>query len=635
MSISWRIRSLTLGLVLLTSALIGFSVYSGYDRLVRRQQTENLQRQVLLESRRLEFAFNELLHDVYILKNLPRVRDIAGFDSATQKDKRFADARRDLEDVFESLLVAKPYYNQIRLIGVRDKGREIVRVERVSGGIKRVEKDELQQKGDRNYFVETVRALGDEVRLSKIDLNREHGVIQVPYLPTLRASLPIRKENGQPFGIVIINLDFQAFIQGLLKNEEGRYSYFLANESGDYLYHRDPRMTFGFEFADRHLMQAEFPGVERLFSSDEDNAWTRKETGGDRFAKDLIFCRKIRCFPGQPRRFLVLAILASYEDIAASAKGMARDALALTCIVLIAAFVGAYVLASWLTQPLKRITLAANLIGKGQRNVALPLDQKEEIGVLARAFHHMVETLRENENHIKHANEMLKKTNDDLEHFVHIASHDLREPARRVAVASDLLEVSEGERLSSQGQTLVKSMRQESLKMLEQISEFRALAKIGTTATSRTDVPMGDLVRSVLEGFSEKIQRRSISIRIKEAPVLNIYKNLTMALYNGLVEHALSQVDQKSFELDFTFQWDQDRSGWVMGIRNTGCHIPKDKLEKIFNPFIRLESSKKGSGLSLSICKRIAEFHNGKIWVESEEDFVYFKFILTICDDKK
>jgi len=102
-------------------------------------------------------------------------------------------------------LTAKPAYAQFRIIGVADAGREILRVDRSGPGgtIRRVPDVELQRKGDRGYFKDAIRMRPDEVYVSAIDLNQEQGVIETPYVPTLRVATSIQTPAGDPFGIII------------------------------------------------------------------------------------------------------------------------------------------------------------------------------------------------------------------------------------------------------------------------------------------------------------------------------------------------------------------------------------------------------------------------------------------------
>jgi hypothetical protein len=90
-------------------------------------------------------------------------------------------------------LGSKPAYSQFRLIGIDDGGRELVRVDRSgpNGAVRVIPDAELQRKGDRPYFRETIKLAENEIYVSPIDLNQENGAVEIPDVPTLRVATPI------------------------------------------------------------------------------------------------------------------------------------------------------------------------------------------------------------------------------------------------------------------------------------------------------------------------------------------------------------------------------------------------------------------------------------------------------------
>src|SRR5207248_77058 len=103
-------------------------------------------------------------------------------------------------------LVSKPNYHEFRYIGADDGGRELVRVDRSDAGVppRIVPDNELQRKGDREAFRQTIRLPAGEVYVSQIDLS-----VESPRIPVLRVATPVYAPDGRPFGIVIINVDIR------------------------------------------------------------------------------------------------------------------------------------------------------------------------------------------------------------------------------------------------------------------------------------------------------------------------------------------------------------------------------------------------------------------------------------------
>src|SRR5262249_36294467 len=119
--------------------------------------------------------------------------------------------RERLASRFVAELGAKPTYSQYRLIGIADGRRGIVRVDRMGpgGAVRVVPEAELQRKGDRDYFKATISLPAGAFYSSPIDLNREGGAIETPIVPTLRVASPVYSHDGNPFGILIINVDMR------------------------------------------------------------------------------------------------------------------------------------------------------------------------------------------------------------------------------------------------------------------------------------------------------------------------------------------------------------------------------------------------------------------------------------------
>src|ERR1043165_2893369 len=137
------------------------------------------------------------------LNGLIRARTAGGVDPIDGLSERTWHDRQIERLVAE--LEAKPAYAQFRIIGVEDGGRELIRVDRSgpNGSIRVVPDAELQQKGDRPYFQETIGLPVGTIYVSALNLNREHGAVERPLVPTLRIAPPLQRPDGKPFGIVI------------------------------------------------------------------------------------------------------------------------------------------------------------------------------------------------------------------------------------------------------------------------------------------------------------------------------------------------------------------------------------------------------------------------------------------------
>ncbi|MGD9853278.1 MAG: ATP-binding protein [Nitrospirales bacterium] len=622
MKIASQIRIISLGLVLSTAVLIGVVVYWGFHTLGEGQQRERLEQVVLLEIERLKTAFLEIHHDIGFLAEVPSISKII----QAQRDQRFSveqHEKANLAILFKEVLKTKPYYDQIRLIGIANQGKEIIRVERNPNGIFIVKESDLQQKGTNDYFIKTLQNPPGQAYFSKINLNREHGSIEQPYRPMLRAALPIYQSNDQLFGIVIINMNFKNFIDELFRTRSERYTYFLTNPDGDFLVHPESSHTFGFDLGKSFLAQEEYPVLSPLYGASDQEFVTHWQDLSI-FNPILIHFRKARIFHDDLERFLVFGVSASFRDVQANAHVIMLKVLGITVLLILISLALTFFLTTRLTKPLEWLTQSTHRFAKGLAIPSRPNDPKNEIGLLSVAFDHMVASIKEKENQVASMNHRLLQTNTDLEHFVHIASHNLREPARRMFVLADLIGHEGKEGISPESQDLLLQIQAASVNFLDQMTDFRVFSNITQGTLLRTNINMENLIRSVTEEFTYAFQLRKTSFSIAPFPSLNVYENLVRVLYKNLLDQILKYAHCDDFMISFTAE--QAAGQWTLGLWTTGTSIDQKNLAKVFTPLNQTTSFSSELELDLAICKRIIERHTGKIWMEINEDIMHIRF---------
>lgn len=625
MKIASKIQLLAMGLVAATAALVGPVLDWGYEALAERQQIRTLDRLVEVEARRLEAALSELSHDVALLRALPVTDSMAKRSRGLPTRLSEAEALAVLQQVFAAMAAAKPDYAQIRLIGIEDGGRERVRVDQTPAGPRVVPADELQQKGARGYFTEAIAGAADETYVSRIELNREHGVIEQPERPTLRIARAILHPDGSPYGVVIINLDFRAFVERLFTSDLGESqpaaAHYITNRDGDYLVHPDVRRTFGFERGEPARLDLDHPSLAPLFA-DDGPRHMQIRAGETR----LAFRRVARPADSPYDRLFVGVAATALPGLDA---GVAATALGLMALVMIAALIAAIYLGSRLTRPLRRITRAADVIADAGRAEGLPVDRADEIGVLARAFERMVAALGEKEQRLidkrrrlADANTALERANLDLQHFTYIATHDLREPARRTAAIADLLLFDEAERLSEDGRQMLERLQGISENMLDRIADFRVLAGVGSGTLVRRPVALDPLLDRVLAESQPLIDGGAVTVTRGPLPRVDGYPELIELLYRNLVADAVRRADGAPCALEF------GADGGILSMRAVGYTLSADALRGIFSRAARLGDGAGASGLGLTVCRRVAERHSGWIKAAAGDDHVLFTFAL-------
>lgn len=270
--IAFRIGALSTALVCVTSLVIGLEFYRDSKRIVTDHELADLRDEANLKGRRFVEHFARLREDTLRLSRLPEIQHIVD-KQHQQPDLKSDDEslKGDCEKLvkkFEELGKHRPHYFQIRFIGKRENGKEIVRVVRkqvADAVIKRQQGNSLwtpewvredgKPKASSKYFqkllqMEKAKDEADKlhphrVYLSEINLNQEDGEITEPHIRTIRAMVPIFEPGGAFFGMVVINMDLEGPFNDELRRST-RMLIYLTNQSGDFLFRPDRKHEFEF-----------------------------------------------------------------------------------------------------------------------------------------------------------------------------------------------------------------------------------------------------------------------------------------------------------------------------------------------------------------------------------------------------
>jgi PAS domain S-box-containing protein len=388
MKLSTRLAVAMVALAVLTAAAVGFITYRDVESAILSSEIERQKANIRLVTQEFESRMGVAradiigFHSAVALAGIVRAATNGGVDpidgaSLAEWNRRFAQR-------LTAELSAKPDYLQFRIIGLADNGREILRVDREGkdGTIRVVPEAELQSKGTRDYFEEAVAEPRGSVYISPIELNREHGVIEVPDVPVMRVATPIYTAAGKAFGILIINLDLRPAFAAIRNSTRPGNRIYLVNARGDFLIHPDQRREFGFEYGNRFNWKDELPELAAADGSEKIGVHIVRTARGDRIVGTIASAR----LAGGP---LVSVIeTAPYPLVMAAALSVQRSTLMVGLAAILAATLLAMFFARTLTRPLVQMTQAVEDFGQG-KPMHMPSSAGGEIGKLATAFEQM------------------------------------------------------------------------------------------------------------------------------------------------------------------------------------------------------------------------------------------------------
>ena len=210
---------------------------------------------------------NSLRKELIFISQVPELEDFI-----TEPDNRVK--IRQLSEGLASLARSKKNYDQIRFIS--KSGMEVIRIEYNNGQPLIVPDNELQDKGQRYYFIDTMSLDKNEIYFSPIDLNIEHGKIELPHKPMLRIATPVFAANGKKQGIIILNyfarLLFNHFLQNLADLKHKQFipgQPMILNPDGYWLLAQDSDDEWGFMLDKRKTFGKRYPDAWKLINKNE------------------------------------------------------------------------------------------------------------------------------------------------------------------------------------------------------------------------------------------------------------------------------------------------------------------------------------------------------------------------------
>ena len=244
---------------------------------------------------------------------------------------------------------------------------------------------------------------------------------------------------------------------------------------------------------------------------------------------------------------------------------------------------------------------------------------------LTRYREHLEELVQQRTSELETANAHLRRTtaelassNQELEQFAYVASHDLQEPLRAVTGYLGLIEKQLGDQLEDKVRHHVDGAVQGASRMHTLITDLLALSRVGTRGQALEPADLNAVLDQALEGLGASVRETGARITRDPLPILSVDAGQMAQLFQNLIGNALKFRGERPPEIHVSAERKPDQ--WVFGVRDNGIGIEPQYSERIFLIFQRLHTRKHyaGTGIGLAICKKIVDRHGGAIWVESQ-----------------
>jgi PAS domain S-box-containing protein len=214
-------------------------------------------------------------------------------------------------------------------------------------------------------------------------------------------------------------------------------------------------------------------------------------------------------------------------------------------------------------------------------------------------------------------NQELLRSNQELEQFAYVASHDLQEPLRAVMGYTQLLMIEYSDRFDETANSYAEYVIDGAKRMQQLIQDLLAYSRIGTRGKGFDRTDCNVVVQEAMRNLQIAISEKNAEIIVEPLPIIDGDRSQLVQLWQNLIGNALKfcKSDRPRIHIHATLQ----DTNFLFQVEDNGIGIKPQYLDRIFEVFKRLHTRREyaGTGIGLAICKKIVLRHGGLIWAES------------------
>ncbi len=221
---------------------------------------------------------------------------------------------------------------------------------------------------------------------------------------------------------------------------------------------------------------------------------------------------------------------------------------------------------------------------------------------------------KELENQKEKLLEELEKSNEGLQEYAHIVSHDLKSPLRSVSALASWLSEDYSDKLDENGKFNLQQIQEKVEGMDRLIDGILRYSSINDAALDNTLIDLNEVVQDIKEII---FVPEHVNIKLlNPLPSIRVDKTKVHQLFQNLISNAVVHIERSPgvVAIDAT----ETKTHWQFSIKDNGVGIAKEYHEKIFKVFQSMGNNERSTGIGLSIVKKIVNLYQGKIWLESE-----------------
>ncbi len=212
----------------------------------------------------------------------------------------------------------------------------------------------------------------------------------------------------------------------------------------------------------------------------------------------------------------------------------------------------------------------------------------------------------------------LQRSNEDLQQFAYVCSHDLQEPLRVISNYSQLLARRYSDKLDQDANEFIEFTVDATRRMQELINDLLLYSRVDTKGKEFVPTDCSEIVAIALANLRVSISESTAVVNCVELPVISADKSQLLQVFQNLIGNAIKF--RSSENPSITVSAHDAGKNWLFEVEDNGLGFDMKYGERIFVIFQRLHTKEMypGSGIGLAVCKKIIERHGGSIWAESE-----------------